>query len=51
MHHDTKELLVGFGALLVFAGMLIIWPPFAEIVDRFGFSYLRDSFDLLLPGS
>jgi hypothetical protein len=47
MHRDRKELLIGFGAIVLFGVSLIVWPPFAEFVDRFAFSYLRDLFNLL----
>jgi len=47
MHRDRKELLIGFGAIVLFGVSLIVWPSFAEFVDRFAFSYLRDLFNLL----
>jgi hypothetical protein len=37
MRRDTKELLIGSGAIVLFGVALIVWPSF---VERFAFSYL-----------
>ena len=47
LHDDTKELLIGLCAVVLFGVALIVWPSFAEFVDRFTFSYLRDLVNLL----
>ena len=44
---DTIEQLIGFGLIILFSVACIFWPPFAEFVDRFVFSYLRDFLQLL----
>ena len=47
MHNETIEQLIGLGAIILFGVTLVLWPPFAEFVDRFAFSYLRDFLQLL----
>ena len=47
MERDTKELLIGSGAIILFGVALIVWPSFADFVDHFAFSYLRDLINLL----
>ena len=47
MERDTKELLIGSGAIILFGVALIVWPSFADFVDHFAFSYLRDLIKLL----
>jgi hypothetical protein len=37
MHRDTKELLIGFCAVVLFGVALIVWPSFGDFVDRFAF--------------
>jgi hypothetical protein len=47
MHNETIEQLIGLGVIILFGVTLVVWPPFAEFVDRFAFSYLRDFLQLL----
>ena len=47
MDRDSKEILIGFGAVILFAVALAMWPPFAEFLGRLGLSYLRDLVHLL----
>jgi hypothetical protein len=47
MERDTKELLTGSGAIVLFGVALIVWPSFAAFVDHFAFSYFRDLINLL----
>jgi hypothetical protein len=32
MHHDTKELLLGSAAILLFGVALVVWPPLGDHV-------------------
>jgi hypothetical protein len=38
MERDTKELLTGSGAIVLFGVALSVWPSFAVFVDHFAFS-------------
>jgi hypothetical protein len=41
MHRDTKEILIGFSAMVLFAIALVVWPAFGDAVGS-GFYYLSD---------
>ena len=47
MGNDTTEQLIGFCLILLFGIALVLWPPFAEFVDRVAISYFRDFLQLL----
>jgi hypothetical protein len=50
LHDDTKELLIGLCAVVLFGVALIVWPSLAEFVGRFVFFYPLQLLDLLLVG-
>jgi hypothetical protein len=47
MDNDTTEQLIGFSLIILFGVALALWPPFAELVDRFAISYFRDFLQVL----
>jgi hypothetical protein len=48
MHRDEKELLIGYGVILLFGVALIVWPSFAEFVGHFVYSPLQHLVDYFL---
>jgi hypothetical protein len=39
MHRETREMLIGSTAMLLFGAAIIRWPAFADIVDRYFYHY------------